>query len=1471
MWKYFVYNLLFFSPKQRLRVRTWHIKPRRMLDEDTKLEEGGDLPLVLQRRLLTPLLSKKVPPITQDADRKPYPEFTANFFSRIFFWWLGPVMRLGYKRTLQPNDLFYLPDNFKVELFEERYSAIRARRMARAKASHLIAKCKSRGETLETSSVDTADDLEDFKIPKSLNVLAILETFKWRYAFSCACLTLANVGATVNPLLAKKLIAYVQRKAIGQDSAAGQGVGYAIGTSLLVLVGGILVNHYFYHAMMTGALVKGVLTKSMLDKSFRLNAESRSKFSPGKITSMMGTDLSRIDFALGFQPFIITFPIPIIIAIAILIDNIGVSALVGIGLLVLYMVFIMICAKYLFSYRAQANIFTDARVNHIKEVLNNLKIIKFYSWEPPYRDKITDIRKKEMSILFRMQLVRDVIICMAISLATLTSLVTFLVLYGIGNIRDPAAIFSSISLFGILSQQVIMVPMALATGMDGFLGLIRVSDYLAAPETDVAANRIEASPEKAQDMKDKCLAIEVKDADFEWEVFDHGEEDDKDSKNDKKDKEVKKEKKNKKKNGKEKNTKTETKTEVVIEKVHSGKDSIHTKLPSSSSDQEDFKGLKNINLEIKKGEFIVVTGLIGSGKTSFLNALSGFMNRTHGQVNVEGSLLLCGYPWVQNATVKENIIFGKELDEKKYRDVVYACSLESDLDILPAGDKTEIGERGITLSGGQKARINLARAVYHDSDIILLDDVLSAVDARVGKHIMNNCILGLLKSRTRILATHQLSLIGSADRIVFLNGDGSISVGTSDELKVKNAAFDSLMAYNSESKEENEDEKEVNEKTEFEEDMENEKELIQRQLSKTQTREQVATDEEAEHRDFNLNKTDDGKLITIEERAVNTIGWPVYRDYIKYGSGKLTGWGIVPIILVTVILTTFLQLFTNTWLSFWIEKKFGLRSDGFYIGFYVMFAILSVLFLFIEFIFFVYLTNRASRVLNIIAVKRVLHTPMSYMDTTPMGRILNRFTKDTDSLDNELGDQIRMLFVFFSNIVGVLILCIIYLPWFAIAVPFLIFIFVAISNFYQASAREIKRLEAVQRSLVYNNFNETLNGMNTIKAFKSQFRFKDKNNFFINKMNEAYFITIANQRWLGIHLDMIATVLALIVSFLCVFRVFDIGPASVGLLISYVLQISGQLSMLIKTFTTVENEMNAVERICSYAFNLPQEAAYTVSETTPPPNWPTEGAIKFEDISLAYRPGLPLVLKDLNLEVGGGKKIGICGRTGAGKSSIMTALYRLSELASGKIEIDGIDISTLGLNELRSRLSIIPQDPVLFKGSIRKNLDPFDQSSDDKLWDALRRAGLIEDSKLFDVKNQDKNDENLHKFHLNQDVDNDGDNFSLGERQLIAFARALVRDSKILILDEATSSVDYETDSKIQSTIFREFGHCTILCIAHRLKTILNYDKIVVLDKGEIREFDTPINLFNTENSIFQQMCKRSNVTIDDFRGHDKT
>lgn len=1389
--------------------------------------EVGNAPK-LQRRLITPLLLKKVPPVPNEDERRSHRRLR-DPISALLFIWLTPILLVGYKRTLVAEDMLKLNDSITAEHLTARFEAIFNRRLARDKEKYLQKKAKLRGETVETSSVDPAEDLEDYEVSKTLCFLSLLETFCVQYPMAMLLSALGLSGSTCIPLLSKKLITFVLEKAYGNDLNMGRGVGLAIGVAVLVFVSEVLLNQAIYLARLTGAQVRAIFTTLLLKKSFRLSAKARKKFTASKITAIMSTDVSRVDNGAGNFLHCFVFVFPVAISIGILVYNIKAPAMVGIGLMFAFMFIAGFLSAMLYRFRKAAQKSTDARVSYIKEVLNNLKMIKLYSWETPYLSIILKIRKREMSYILKMEFTRMIIITLAVSLSLISAMAAFLTLYAIASAtsRNPAAIFSSLALFNMLAAHFVIIPLSLSGGIDAFIGMNRVAAVLAAEEMDSSESALLIAEEDDQFMKENKLAISVREGNFEWESYDFEEVKDEDLTKDKEQLEKEKSEKKKKK-------KKTVEAEPVTEK-----------LPETPAFQ-----LHNICLDVKQGEFMVITGSIGSGKSSLLHALDRTMKLNSGKVLLQGSLLTCGAPWIQNTTLRENILFGLPYNDKWYNSVVKACSLISDFNILPAGDQTEVGDKGITLSGGQKARVCLARAVYANSDVVLLDDVLSAVDAKVGKHIMTECINGLLKKKTRVLATHQLSLISEAKSVVFLNGDGTISKGTFEELRQTNTAFNALMEHSKKSEKEEENEKEL--------ELQTEKKLLERELTRQTT---VLSDEDDE-----ILVTDaDGRLVKDEEKSVNAIGWDVYGRYVLIGLQGFKAYWLLYVVLLVVVLGTFLSLFTNNWLSFWVSQKFPI-SSGLYIGLYVMFTILAVLFLTSQFCGTIFILNRASRILNLQAVERVLHVPMSYMDTTPMGRVINRFTKDTDVLDDEIGDRIAMLVYYFANIVGVIVLCLIYMPWFGIAVPFILAGLAVVGSFYQASGREVKRLEAVQRSHVYSNFNECLAGMSTIKGYDSTDRFLLKNVNAVNKMSEAYYITVATQGWLNSNLSLLASCFALLVSILCVLRVFNIGAASVGLLLSYIIDLSNTVSLLVVMFTRVEQDMNSAERIIEYVYKIPQEKAYEISETKPAPQWPDKGTINFTNVAFAYREELPLTLKNFNADIRPHEKIGICGRTGAGKSSIMVALFRIAELTSGSIEIDGVDISTLGLNDLRSRLSIIPQDPVLFKGTIRKNLDPFGTKTDEELWETLRRADIIPSSDVARIRAQKPGDEDFNKFHLDGEVDDEGENFSLGERQLVAFARALVRNTKILVLDEATSSVDYATDEKLQKAIAREFSNCTILCIAHRLKTILTYDRVMVLDQGSIEEFDTPQNLFNSKDSLFRQMCDSSGISRGDFQ-----
>ncbi|PGH03930.1 hypothetical protein GX51_03766 [Blastomyces parvus] len=1407
--------------------------------EGSKLSEQGQAaesakPRRAWYQQLNPFRWRQIPPVpTERAISK---EYGAGYLSLITFQWMSSLMtaKTGYLRPLEVQDIWLVNPDRSLDILVER---------------------------LERAFKDHVDRGDRYPL-----LWAIYEMSKFEFWVGGICALSSSVLQVMTPFVSRYLIqfatdAYIARHTGEHGPQIGHGIGIVIGICCMQISQSLGTAQFFYRGMMVGAQSRAALINMIFSKALKLSGRAKAGgkaptkgsenedtngtsddleslreardgilrgksqkksgkskgpkagpdaaagiagdgagWSNGRIVTLMSVDTDRIDRALGLFHLLWTSPILIILALIVLVINIGYSALSGYALLVLGVPFLTYSIRSLIRRRKTINKMTDQRVSLTQEILMAVRFVKFFGWESSFLNRLKDIRQREISAIQVVLSIRNAILCISMSLPVFASMLAFIT-YSLSNhALSPAPIFSSLALFNALRMPLNMLPLVIGQVTDAWTALARIQEFLLAEE-------------QQEDIKqDPSLtpAIKVEDASFTWERLATDVEKEPD-----------------KKDGKKAGKKAE-----LNEPASPAKGSSTHDLPV-----EPFE-LKDFTFELGRNELIAVIGTVGCGKSSLLSALAGDMRLTKGKVTMNASRALCPqYAWIQNATVKENILFGKEYDDEWYNKVVDACALRTDFDMLPAADATEIGERGITVSGGQKQRLNIARAIYFDAELILMDDPLSAVDAHVGRHIMDNAICGLLKDKCRILATHQLHVLSRCDRIILMDDGRISSIDTFDNLMRDNEVFRQLLATTSQ--------EEDTSKTESDEEDEIEIESVEKPKKKAKASKPGPA------------------LMQQEERAVSSVSWGVWRAYIS-------SFGLVinaPLILLSLILSSGANIVTSLWLSYWTSDQFHLKT-GQYIGVYAGLAGVQVV---LTFAFSTILSvsgTNASRSMFQKAMTRVLRAPMAFFDTTPMGRIVNRFSKDVHTMDNELTDAMRIYYITLALIISIMILIIVFFHYFAIALGPLFILFLIATNYYRASAREMKRHEAVLRSTVFAQFSEAISGTSSIRAYGVQAHFLRRLRAALDNMDSAYFLTFANQRWLSVRLDAIGILLVFVTGILVVTSRFNVSPSISGLVLSYILAISQMLQFTIRCLADVENSMNATERVHHYGTELDEEAPLHLIELDT--QWPQTGSISFSNVQMRYREGLPLVLQGLSMDIRGGERIGIVGRTGAGKSSIMSALFRITELSGGSIKIDGIDISTVGLHDLRSRLAIIPQDPALFHGTIRSNLDPFNEHSDLELWSALRKADLVSqetpsDSPADQTSSSPTARQPQQRITLDTAVEEEGLNFSLGQRQLMALARALVRDSRIIVCDEATSSVDFETDRKIQKTMAQGFKGKTLLCIAHRLRTIINYDRICVMDQGHIAEMDEPLKLWEKPGGVFRSMCDRSGITRDDF------
>ncbi|XP_078610229.1 multidrug resistance-associated protein 1-like isoform X14 [Branchiostoma floridae x Branchiostoma japonicum] len=1398
-------------------------------------------PLVLTELILS-AFSERAPLFSEaNRDPKPSPEETCSFLSKITFWWFNPLVILGYKRALERADLYSLNhvdrSDHVVPAFEKEWQKERQKchrfesQDAKVVYNGPQGAGKDKSELIAgKGEVEIVEGSESAKKCNPSLFKALVRCFWPLFAVSAIYKLIQDILLFVSPQLLKLLIAFTKDK----DIYSWKGYLYAVLLLLVAIIQSLVLHQYFHGCFVMGMRLRTVIISAVYKKSLVVTNEARKSSTVGEIVNLMSVDAQRFMDLSTYLHMIWSAPFQIAVSLYFLWQTLGPSILAGLGVMILLIPINIVMANKTKQLQVKQMIQKDARIKLMNEVLNGIKVLKLYAWELSFKEKIEKIRSKELQILRNTAFLNAGASFTWVCAPFLVSLTTFAVyvLVDERNILDAEKAFVALSLFNILRFPLNMLPNLITSMVQARVSLQRLENFLGHDELD---------PNNVDRHVARGPPIAIEDGTFSW-----------------------------------------GKTEDPI--------------------------LKDISFAVPDGSLVAVVGQVGAGKSSLLSALLGEMEKQHGYVAVRGSTAFVPQQaWIQNATLRDNILFGKRLNNCQYKEVLEACALGPDLEMLPGGDMTEIGEKGINLSGGQKQRVSLARAVYSDSNIYYLDDPLSAVDAHVGKHIFDNVIgpNGILKGKTRLLVTHGISFLPQCDQIMVLV-DGKIwLLGTYTELMEQNEAFaDFIHNYgNFEDEEENEEgdptvmslrEEDIGvlvdddpslpaQNAEEDNPITQARRLLARQMSRdsrvrtTSMRSDMSLSEKGSQRSLHRShegspdgltgkldgiakpiplkrvlsheqkcqlpqkKEEGDKLIQKEVAETGRVKASVFVEYLRS-----VGITLSVIICLLYCAQNAASIYSNIWLSEWsndqpINGTQDIAKRDLRLGVYGALGVAQGV--------AVVLTAFAVAVggfigamhMHRILVANVLRLPMMFFDSTPVGRILNRFSQDINTVDSVVPARMSSIVHCLTKILSAIIVIVMSTPIFATVILPLGLLYFFVQRFYVATSRQLKRIESISRSPIYSHFGETVQGTSTIRAYDRGGQFFFQNQAKVDENQVAYYPMIVSNRWLALRLEFVGNCIVLFAALFAVIGRETLSPGIVGLSITYALQITQTLNWMVRMTSELETNIVAVERIKEYA-ETPTEAEWVVDDNRPPDNWPSEGKVNFNSYQTRYREGLDLVIKGIDVTIKGGEKIGIVGRTGAGKSSLTLAIFRIIEAAGGDIEIDGVNISKIGLHDLRGRITIIPQDPVLFSGTLRMNLDPFDSCSDQDIWVALELSHLKDFVMGLGAQ-------------LEHEVSEGGENLSVGQRQLVCLARALLRKSKILVLDEATAAVDLETDDLIQSTIRTQFADCTVLTIAHRLNTIMDSTRVLVLDAGRIAEFDSPQDLI-ASRGIFYGMAK---------------
>ena len=1366
------------------------------------------------------------------------PFTSANYFSRFFLYWAYKVIKLGNIISLKSEYLGKL---------EGKYSSV----------SYL-------------KSIKNIWESKGYKFRKTLPL--IQAGFRSNMSYLIIVLILSLVKTLINLWSIDLFREYMRRFGMNQEQVEKDKsiykilslnqIGYiCLGIKLFEIFFIRRCNEYqTFMAFKSGSEFQCLLFEKLLKVS---PSSMKERAETGEVINFLQIDSFRLTFLMMSCQEILTIPTTLFGYGYMLFKFFGFSFIFGILTLLLFMIINVLFMKKFKVLFGKQMMLKDKRMKVITEAFNNIKILKLYAWEDEFKNKINNSRENELQCIiegFNAHNLNNTIQWFAPVATSVVSIGAYQYFHDTLKIED---IMTSLRIFNSIQWPIRMIPGIINNFNEVSISMKRIQKYLFQDEIN-PGNIIRK--DKYMDLNN--LSIKIVNGNYSWGVpptslaeikmqdlkargitfdrfkkFDKG----KNLKPKKKENLPQIELSSKiGENGFESDSSQKTNDVSFISTDSTPKKKLINKI----NDIEDGLGadfldkkekkkinplepiLKNINCEIKNGEFVCIIGEVGCGKSSLLQALLNSMLPLSGnsKLYVNGSIsYVSQIPWIRSATIRDNILFYQPYDEERYKKIINLSELKQDIDIFEAGDLTEIGEKGINLSGGQKARVSIARALYCEKDIYIFDDPISALDANVGMKVMKNCIIKYLSNKTRILVTHALQYVSFADRIIYMNKGEIKWIGTYEEIKEQDFFKSFYEKMNKENKEEGPMLKRKSSKEKREEFL--------KSKSSDEMEEQSGKNDNKE-----LNKGIIKKIIKEEAKEQGEVKLSVYKDFLI----KIGGISTIIIILILMIIMDLSRSAQDLWLGYWTENQEKSKNKIYFLIF-TLFGVIGCAFTYCKVKIQSNCNIRASRTVHKEMIESLIRAPIpTFHEIVPKGQILNRFSSDINSVDRGGMDSFLNILTTAISFVTCIGICGYYEPYSLLTIPIILFVGIKISNFYRKSSRELKRIESQKISPVLNLCNEVIPGTTTIRAFDFQQKYLS---LFHENVDEHLKFRIINNgcnQWFDMNLDLVSfSFVAFLISFTIFFK-NKFSASAVAIIYTYCDKMKNNLIRGLHTLTWYENSMIGYERCIEFT-KCPSEAPLKKVGDESLENWPNKGQIEFINFSVKYRPDTEIVLKNISFKIEGKEKVGIVGRTGSGKSTITLCLFRILEPLEGKILIDDIDINSIGLNKLRNNLTIIPQDPALFGGSLRYNIDPLEKSTDNEIIHVLEKIGFD-----YIVKRNNKG--------LNQEIAEGGSNLSVGEKQLICITRAILRKSKIIIMDEATASIDYKTEEIIQKAISELLNDSTFITIAHRIKTIINYDRIITLDNGQIVDFDTPKNLLKDKTSLFYELYSKSSL-----------